>query len=307
MQCTSDPATRSGFPLDAGRAGRDHFGMLKLSAFADEIGPDLDQQIRVCRENDVTHFELRGVYGKNVMDFDAGLRKDIKTKLQANGMGVVSIGSPIGKVAIDRPWQEHFDRFKLAVELAEYFESPFIRLFSYYPVGGEGKGPIEPHRGEVIDRFLQKVEYIGDRNITMVHENEKGIYGDIGRRCRDLMQAVESPKLRCAFDSANFVQCGERPRDNWPLLKPYTVHIHIKDALLGSGKVVPAGEGDGDYPEILADAYGSGYRGFLTLEPHLKVAGHSHGETGPELFKVAADALKAVCKAKGIPLRGNSE
>src|SRR3954449_12405565 len=73
--------------------------MLKLSAFADEIGPDLDEQIRVCKQNAVTHFELRGVYGKNVMDFGPELRAEIKTKLHANGMAVISIGSPIGKVA----------------------------------------------------------------------------------------------------------------------------------------------------------------------------------------------------------------
>jgi len=262
----------------------------------------LDEQIRVCKANGVTHFELRGVYGKNVMDFDAGLRNEIKTKLAANGMGVVSIGSPIGKVAIDRPWQEHFDQFKRAVEIAQFFESPFIRLFSYYPAGGEGKGPIDPHRDEIVDRFRRKVEYVADLPVTMVHENEKGIFGDVGRRCRDLMAAVDSPRLRCAFDFANFVQVGERPRDNWPLLKPYTVHIHIKDAKMGSGDVVPAGEGDGDIPAILADAYRSGYRGFLTMEPHLKVAGHSHGETGPELFGVAVDALRDVCKGQGIPL-----
>ena len=44
--------------------------MLKLAAFADEISPDLDEQIRVCKANAVTHFELRGVAGKNVLDFD---------------------------------------------------------------------------------------------------------------------------------------------------------------------------------------------------------------------------------------------
>jgi hypothetical protein len=33
--------------------------MLKLSAFADEISPDLDEQIRVCRELSITHVELR--------------------------------------------------------------------------------------------------------------------------------------------------------------------------------------------------------------------------------------------------------
>ena len=277
--------------------------MLKLSAFADEIGPELDEQIRVCRENAVTHFELRGVYGKNVMDFDANLRSEIKSKLGANGMGVVSIGSPIGKVAIDRPWAEHFDKFKRAVELAVYFEAPFIRLFSYYPAGGEGKGPIDPHRDEVLDRFRQKAEFVKDVPVTMVHENEKGIYGDVLGRCVDLMTGVDSPKLRSAFDFANFVQCGDDPAENWRALKPYVAHIHIKDATKG-GQVTPAGQGDGRIPEILKDAWEGGYRGFLTLEPHLKVAGHSHGETWPELFKVAADALKGVCRRQGVGLAG---
>ncbi|HZK80653.1 MAG TPA: sugar phosphate isomerase/epimerase family protein [Humisphaera sp.] len=277
--------------------------MLKLSAFADEISPDLNEQIRVCKENQVTHFELRGVYGKNVMDFDAPLRAEIKTKLTENGLGVISIGSPIGKVAIDKPWAEHFDRFKRAVEVAEFFQSPFIRLFSYYPAGGEGKGPLDPIRDQVIDRFRQKVEYLKDRPVTLVHENEKGIFGDIGRRCLDLMRTIDSPKLRCAFDFANFVQIGEKPTDNWKLLKPYTAHIHIKDAKAGTGEVVAAGLGDGDIESILPDAYGSGYRGFVSLEPHLRVAGHSHGETGPELFKVAADALKEICRRRGIPLK----
>src|SRR6187455_3460662 len=103
--------------------------MLKLAAFADEISPDLDEQIRVCKENSVTHFELRGVYGKNVLDVDKALRNEIKTKLDANGMGVVSIGSPIGKVKITDDWNGHFDRFKIAVESAQFFAAPLIRVF----------------------------------------------------------------------------------------------------------------------------------------------------------------------------------
>jgi sugar phosphate isomerase/epimerase len=278
--------------------------VLKLAAFADEISPEIDEQIRVCRENSITHFELRGVAGRNVLDFDAPLRAQIKRKLSDNGMGVISIGSPIGKVAIDRPWQEHFDRFKIAVDAAEFFGSPFIRVFSYYPAGGEGKGPIEPHRDEIMRRFDAKIEYIRTRPVTLVHENEKGIFGDVGRRCKDLMKTIESPKLRSAFDFANFVQVGEDPQRNWPLLKAYTAHIHIKDAIAGSGNVVPAGQGDGKIGPIVADAYKSGYRGFLSLEPHLKVAGHSHGETGPQLFKVAADALKELCRRIEVPLAG---
>src|SRR5688500_14484675 len=97
--------------------------MLKLAAFADEISPNLDDQIRVCKENQVTHFELRRVEGKNVLDFDPAMRMEIRQKLQDNGLGVVSIGSPIGKVAIDEPWEEHFDRFKIAVDIAVFFNA----------------------------------------------------------------------------------------------------------------------------------------------------------------------------------------
>ena len=276
--------------------------MLKLSAFADEISPELDEQIRVCRECGVTHFELRSVRGVNVLDLDKDLRAEIRSKLRDNGMGVVSIGSPVGKVRVVDPWAQHFERFKVACDAADYFQAPFIRIFSYYPP--EKGGPMAPHREEVLRRMRAKVDYVKDENVTLVHENEKDIYGATGRSCQDLMQAVESPKLRCAFDFANFVQAKENPADNWPLLKPYTVHIHIKDARLSDGVVVPPGEGDGHIGHILTDAYKSGYRGFLTLEPHLAQDKQFGGFSGPVLFAKAADALKTLCSKHNLPLEG---
>jgi 3-dehydroshikimate dehydratase len=276
--------------------------MLQLAAFADEIDPSIDEQIRVCKEQGVTHIELRSVNKINVLDFDQNLRTHIRTGLQANALAVAAIGSPIGKVKINESWDQHFDRFKIAVELAEFFQAPLIRIFSYYPP--EKGDDIRKYREEVLRRMQAKVQYIKDHPVTLVHENEKDIYGEKGRECVDLMESIDSLKLRSAFDFANFVQAGEKPMDNWPGLKPYTAHIHIKDAVLGSGKVVPAGEGDGQLGPILEDAWRSGYQGFLSLEPHLKVAGHSHGETGPELFRTAVAALRKVCAAHKVPLAG---
>lgn len=276
--------------------------MLKLSGFADEIAPELDQQIATCKKAGVTHFELRGVAGKNVLQFDDAMRREVKSKLDAAGIGVISIGSPCGKQPIDKPRDFILDQFKTAVDAAVFFKSPFIRVFSFYPEGGEGKGAIEPIRERVIDLLRAQIELLKGTDVVMVHENEKGIYGDIGPRCVDLMKTIESPKLRTAFDFANFVQSGQDPLETWPALKPYTAHIHIKDAVWGTGKVVPAGQGDGKIAEIIKDAYASGYRGFLSLEPHLKVAAHSHGETGPELFETAVKALRDVCKQVGVPL-----
>jgi sugar phosphate isomerase/epimerase len=273
--------------------------MLKLAAFADEISPELDEQVAFCAGNGITHFELRGVYGKNVLDFDSTLRGEIRTKLRAAGLAVACIGSPIGKVKITDPWPAHFERFKIAVDAAEYFAAPMIRVFSYYPPEG---GDIVKYRSEVIGRFQIKCDYLADRDIVLVHENERHIFGEKGQECLTLMKQVNSPKLRSAFDFANFVQAGERPNKNWPLLKPYTQHIHVKDALLKDGKVVPAGEGDGDVAAILRDAYASGYRGFLSLEPHLAAHGQFSGFSGPQLFQTAVDALRKLCHEQGIPL-----
>ena len=277
---------------------------LKLSAFSDEISPELDEQIRVCREVGVTHVELRHVRGVNVLDFDAGLRAEIKTKLRDNGMGVICIGSPIGKVKINDPWPAHFDRFKHAVDLAEEFGAPNVRIFSYYPP--EAGGDMQAHRDEVLRRMREKVEYVKGRNVTILHENEKGIFGDRGGSCFDLIVSVNSPQFRCAFDFANYVQVGESPLSNWRRLKPYVVHIHVKDAKMKDGTIVPAGLGDGDVGRIIADAWQSGYRGFLALEPHLAKDMQFSGFSGPDLFKKAADTLKALCRKNKVPIAGEA-
>jgi len=275
--------------------------MLKLAGFADEISSDLDEQIAVCKRLGITHFELRGVAGKNVLDFDDGLRIEIRERLNANGLAVACIGSPIGKVKIDEPWSTHFERFKIAVDAATFFDAPLIRVFSYYPPEG---GKIGDHRGEVMRRFTAKVESIKNINVTLVHENERHIFGEGVANCVDLMKTIDSPKLRSAFDFANFVQAHEDPLVNWPLLKPYTVHIHIKDAR-ADGSVVPAGEGVGKLAPILKDAYASGYRGFLSLEPHLAAQGQLSGFSGPELFESATAALRKLCRENDIPLAPN--
>lgn len=275
--------------------------MFKLAAFADEISPDLGEQIRVLKELGIRHFELRGVYGKNVLDFPPELQAEIKSKLAEASMTVAAIGSPIGKVPIDHPWEGdggHFDRFKTAVALAEYFNAPMIRLFSYFnPKSG---GTVLDHRAEVLRRFHAKVDYLASRSsakgITLVHENEAHIYGEKAQHCLDLMTALNHPRLRMAFDFANFIQAGEQPLNNWPLLKPFSTHIHIKDALLGSGKVVPAGEGDGQIEPILLDLARSGYNGYLTLEPHLAAHGPFSGFSGPDLFATATHALTGMLK-----------
>ena len=270
--------------------------MVRLSGFADEIGPDLELQIETLASEGLKFLELRGVWGKNVLDLTADDRKRLKKRLRQAGIGVSSIGSPIGKVRIDEPWADHVARFKIALDAAEFFEAPFIRIFSYYPPEG---GRIEDHRDEVIRRLNEQMQLAKGRRAQLLHENEAAIYGEKTEGCLDIARRV--PGIRLIFDPANFVCAGVRPREAWTVLRDKVVYFHIKDAILGSGQIVPPGEGDGDIAGVLRDAIvGRGYDGFLSLEPHLAAAGQFSGFSGPDLFKKAVRALKTVLDDLGV-------
>lgn len=264
--------------------------MIRLSGFADEIGPDLALQIDTLRAEHMHYLELRGVWDTNVLDFTDAQRRDITNRLGDAGIGVSSIGSPIGKVRIDLPWQDHVDRFRHCLDVAEEFGAPYIRLFSYYPPEG---GRIADHRDEVLRRLNEQVEIAAGRPVTLLHENEADIFGMRAEACLDIAENV--PGLGLIFDPANFVHAGIDTLEAWKMLRDRVVYFHIKDIRAADGQMVPAGEGDGHIPEILADAVGRlGYQGFVSLEPHLAVAGKHSGYSGPDLFRKAVQSVKAI-------------
>lgn len=269
--------------------------MLRLAAFADEISPDLEEQAFQCARLGVTGIELRSVGGRNVLDLDAAAAREIARVLADRGLAVICIGSPIGKVAIDQPFEAHLERFRRAVERAHWFKTRLIRVFSFYP-GGDGRLDV----AEVLSRFRTFTDLARRENVVLVHENEKDIFGDTAERCHALLAGLNSPHLRAAFDFANFVQVGEDPWRAWVLLRDHVAHIHIKDARAGTGNVVPAGEGDGRVAEILRDARARGYDGYLSLEPHLAAAGQFSGFSGPALFEVAVNALRGLLDREAI-------
>jgi sugar phosphate isomerase/epimerase len=275
--------------------------MAKLSAFADEATDDFLGQVKYLAGRHVGYIEPRFINKKNIMDLKKRELGDAKKMIQDHNLKVSAIGSPIGKVRLDEPFGPQLDKFKHAVELAQLFETPYIRMFSYYAPPGKD---IHDCREQVIERMLAKVEIVKDADVTMVHENETQIYGDTAEKCVDLVKTVNSPKLRLVYDPGNFVW-GQKITDNvkrcWPLMKPYVVHIHIKDWKLGAGVGSIPGEGDGQIKELLAELAAINYDGCLTMEPHLEAGGQFGGSTGPELFSRAIDAVRELAEEVGLP------
>ncbi|MGB8704303.1 MAG: sugar phosphate isomerase/epimerase family protein [Gillisia sp.] len=273
---------------------------IKFSAFADEVTSDFQGQVKFLVDQDVPAIEIRFVDNKNIMDLTKKELEKTRKILLDNGISVSAIGSPIGKVSLQEPFNKHLDKFKHAIELANYFDTPFIRVFSYYAPEGEN---IDNYREEVVERISRQAELLQNTEIVMVHENEADIYGHSAKNCADLAKAVNSPAFGLAYDPANFVW-GEKITNNmekcWPLMEPYVVHVHIKDWGLGNTVGSLPGEGDGQIKQLLSELNKKKYNGFLTMEPHLRVGGQFGGETGPELFYDALEATRTICSEVGL-------
>jgi len=238
----------------------------KLTGFADEIDTDLHKQIKLLNELSMKYIELRSVGGKNVADFTWEEAENIKEILEKHDIKVSAIGSPIGKIQITDEYESHFTTFKKVVELAKWFDAPYIRIFSFFIPDGENA---DQYQEEVFRRLERMIAYAKEQNVILLHENEKDIYGDSAERCLALFANLYGSHFKGTFDFANFVQCGQDTLEAYKMLEPYIEYIHIKDAILESGEVVLPGEGDGNLKEILGMVEEKGYSGFLSLEPHL--------------------------------------
>ncbi len=273
--------------------------MFTLSAFADEISPDPLEQIAVLRACRVRFIEFRSIDKTNVLKLSDGRLREFKSMLDGEGMKLSAIGSPVGKIAIDTPFEPHLDLLNRAIEVAAMFGTPNIRIFSYYPPADNWNGDWSPHRDEVLRRMRVKAEIAAKAGVVLFHENEHRIYGDSPDRVADIFKSVQSPALRAAYDAANWVFCGYDPVDGWNRTKEFTTHFHIKDwkkprGEEGHGHGVIPGTGDGQVAVSIREAARRGYKGFAVMEPHLRGGGPTGGVTGPDLFPYAVQAFRQI-------------
>jgi len=272
--------------------------MVILTAFADEISADLEEQLDVLSSEKIGYLEFRSVWGKNVLKLDDDELAKVKLMFESRGFKVSSIGSPIGKIGIQDDFIPHLAEFRHAVQVAHFFAAPYIRIFSFFIPATHDPAF---YREETVSRLKQIARIAEAEKVTLLLENEKGTYCDTGEHYQDILNAVNSPRLKAAFDPGNFVQCSVQPMIGaYPLIESYVEYIHIKDVLQISGNEVPAGKGDGQLRELFTALKRREYCGFMSLEPHLSNDRPFTGITGPYLFRKAVAALQQLLKESGL-------
>ncbi len=277
-----------------------------LSAFADEAGATLDEQIAALRENGIGYIEPRCIDGKNIIDIGEAELKEIYEKLSSNGIRVSSLGSPIGKFSIDDNFDEHLKAFEKAIRACKILKTDKMRMFSFY-VSQEN---LKEKRDEVIRRLNVMARIAADAGITLCHENESLIYGQMPAEVEDVIKNV--PGIKAVFDAANYRMNNADVYDGINATLINLGYMHIKDAIFESQMIVPAGEGEGKIGEIIDIVNEKcDFPVYLSLEPHLfgfaayqlidshELKGKYSYKNAREAFDTAAQSLKKLLTEHG--------
>ena len=240
---------------------------IKLSAFADEYADSFEEQLQALNGFGIEHIEIRHVDKKNISILSTEEVKTAKKMLDEYGIRASAIGSPLGKIRLDEDMDAHMETAKRVFESANLLGAKYIRMFSFYAPDGKD---ITTMKGQVTEALEKMLLLARSHGVTLCHENEAKIYGDIPARCRELLDHFGG-ELKCVFDMGNFVLEGVDPFPSaYELLKPYIAYFHIKDSL-AAGAIVPPGKGEAKIKEILSAHMQSAKEDFfVSLEPHLQ-------------------------------------
>lgn len=252
-----------------------------LSAFADEGGKTCDEQIAALKRAGLNHIDIRAMDGHNIAAMPQDVAEAAAEKLKAAGISVNMFGSPMGKIDIADDFQVDLDRLTHMGRLKSVFGCNKVRIFSYF-----NKTNLDESRwqAESLSRLERLRDLAGELGMQLYHENESHIYGDRLPRIEELRDKLrDGEAFNLIFDFDNYNRDGDDVWANWQSLAGATDAFHLKDSN-EQAQHVPAGQGAGRIPEILADAAKRGWTGPVIIEPHLRHsdAVQATGVTGKE-------------------------
>jgi sugar phosphate isomerase/epimerase len=261
--------------------------IFELGAVTDEFSPDsLDRALAAMADLGMTFAELRVVDGKNIVDHTDAELDEVRAKIEARGMRVLSIASPVLKCTLpDAPplaphlQQDMFssafgfdDQPRLArraFEIAERTGAQIVRVFSYWRT-------VDP--AACLDRVASALHELADeaeaRGLVVGIENEHACNIATGSETASLLAAVDHAALYVIWDPANALVAGETPYPDGYHRIPLSriVHVHAKDCTVTNHVPTfgPLGEMGIDWRGQLAALASGGYRRTISLETHWK-------------------------------------
>lgn len=262
---------------------------LRLGGFADEAADGIAGQIEATKALGWSMIEARAIDGVNIHDLDEPAFERCAAALEAAGVRVSCLGSTIANWGRDvgEDFSATLKTVDRAIGRMKRLGVRLVRVMSYAILrDASGRALADQRAGERFARLREICGRFLAAGITPVHENCLNYGGMSWEHTFRLLEEV--PGLKLVYDTGNpgftpdFRKPFPYPRQNgweaWQHLKPYVAHVHIKDGWLdpatGGERYSFPGEGGCQVERVLADLLDSGYRGGLSIEPHMAVVFH---------------------------------
>ena len=291
--------------------------MIEIGAVTDEFSPEnLDRALEAMAELGMSFAELRVVNGKNIIDHTDAEVDRVRMQVEAKGMRVLSIASPVLKCTLtDGPpiapqiqqdmfgsaysYDEQPRLARRAFDIAQRMGAPIVRVFSFWrTVAPDECFP------RVAAALGELAEQAADRGLTVGIENEHACNIATGEETARLLDAVDHPALQVIWDPANGLVAGETPfPDGYRKLpRSRIAHVHAKDCRVENHVPIwgPLGEMGINWRGQLQALVEDGYQRTISLETHWK------GPNGDkyEASMICGRALRALVATAQVVGRG---
>ena len=227
-------------------------------------------------------------------------RKRLKSAL--NGFGMTSVVETGARFLLDtavkheptlvsakaEDRQRRIQFLHKAIDAAAFLGSGCVSLWS-------GVVRDDAADNEIWDRLVPALQLVlhdaHDHGVTIGFEPEPGMFIDTMARFAELQQRLNAPNVKLTLDIGHLHCLGELPiADYIRKWKGEIVNIHIEDMRAGVHEHLMFGEGEMDFPPIIAALRQANYRGGI----HVELSRHSH--EGPTAAQKAFDFLSPLVK-----------
>ena len=258
--------------------------LFPIAAITDEFSPDIAAAVRSMSEIGMTAAELRVVFGKNIIDLTDEELGRAKQIVNAQGMSIISIASPLLKCVlpdapeVDARFQQDIfaskhtfgDQARLterAFEIARRMGARIVRVFSYWRT-------VKPE--ECFERVVIALRTLAQKaakhNLIIGLENEQACNIATGAETARVLAAIDHPHLQVVWDPCNALVSGENPFPQGYRQLPVRriVHVHAKDCFVNDHTPTfgPLGECGIDWKGQIGALAADGYKGYISLETH---------------------------------------
>ncbi|MBE5782694.1 MAG: sugar phosphate isomerase/epimerase [Clostridiales bacterium] len=255
--------------------------MFQLGIISDEVSQNLREAAAFAKAYGLSALELRSVNDRGPFEWAMEDAQTIKAIADEFDLSIAAISSPLFKCSIhdEKAVSQHIAGFRRCAEYCHLFGCKLIRGFDFWDCGAS--------LAERAEKFAPIIEICREYGITCALEYDPSVHASTPKKIKEIVESIHDPCIRALFDPGNglFSTPNSHPYpDDYHLLKPLLVHIHMKDAICTEEgtQAVKIGDGQVNYPEFFQALKDDGYEGYLMLETHYRL----NAQISEELLKL---------------------